>query len=653
MLYLIIGGEDLENVFNGKWIKAQEFCGGNNIKNFYMKVKKDFTLSEISNALIRISADDYYKLYINGKYVGQGPAPGYDFAYNYNQYDITEHLKKGKNLIEVTVYYQGLINRVFVSGDGKQGLIADLYFDGEFAFGTDKNWLYCVDNSFISNRSVGYDTAFLEDRDLRIKDSEYKNSVEAEAEYEFCAEPFPALDVYPVSVEPIITDNRYFYDFRQEYAGNLRIKASSDEAGKKIIIRCAEELEGNGRLRYKMRCNCDYEETCILDKGENLIDQFDYKGFRYAEIIADEGVEIESVELLVRHYPFPKNSAEIKTENEALRTVFDLCKNTIKYGTQEVFVDCPTREKGQYLGDVFISGFAHLILTRDCQMLKKAIENVAQSITYCGEILAVSPCAYKQKIADYSLLFPLILWRYYGYTKDINFLHKMLPVCEYICNCFSEFADDDGLLNKVDTGWNLVDWPENARDHYDFDLRDPIGTGRHNVINAFYISCVESTERIKNELHIPFENESKALKESFNKVFFNREIQLYTDSEASEHCAIHSNMLPLAFDLCPEEQKERIADFLIEKGMRCGTYMAYFYLKALCNAGRKQEAFNAIVSNSPNSWRNMIAEGATTCFEAWSKNGKWNTSLFHPWSAAPVIILFEELSDISDFSIIY
>ncbi|MCH5316620.1 MAG: family 78 glycoside hydrolase catalytic domain [Eubacterium sp.] len=640
-------------MFNGKWIKAQEFCGGNtDIKNFYMKVKKAFVLKDIPSAAIKITADDYYKLYINGKYVGQGPAPGYDFAYNYNQYDITKYLKTGENLIEVTVYYQGLINRVFVSGDGKQGMIADIFFNGEFAFGTDESWIYCVDNSFISTRTVGYDTAFLEDRDLRIKASEYKVCVEAKKEYEFCAEPFPALEVYPVSVEPIVSDNKYFYDFKQEYAGNLSIKARSDTAGKKIIIRCAEELEENGRPRYKMRCNCDYEETCILDKGENLIEQFDYKAFRYAEIIADKGVEIDSAELLVRHYPFPENSAEIETNDEALKAVFDLCKNTVKYGTQEVFVDCPTREKGQYLGDVFISGFSHLILTKDYRMLKKAIENAAQSIKFSGEILAVSPCAHKQRIADYSLLFPLILWRYYGYTKDRDFLHKMLPVCEYICNYFAKFAAGDGLLNEVNTQWNLVDWPENARDNYDFDLSDPICAGRHNVINAFYISSVQSTERIKKELNIPFENESKALKESFNAAFFNEETQLYTDSEASIHSAIHSNMLPLAFDICPEEYKEKIADFLITKGMRCGTYMAYFYLKALCNAGRKQEAYNAIVSKSPNSWYNMIHEGATTCFEAWSKDGKWNTSLFHPWSTAPIIILFEELADTGDFSII-
>ena len=32
------------------------------------------------------------------------------------------------------------------------------------------------------------------------------------------------------------------------------------------------------------------------------------------------------------------------------------------------------------------------------------------------------------------------------------------------------------------------------------------------------------------------------------------------------------------------------------------------------------------------------AEGATTTYEAWGKDQKWNTSLFHPWATAPLIV---------------
>ena len=73
--------------------------------------------------------------------------------------------------------------------------------------------------------------------------------------------------------------------------------------------------------------------------------------------------------------------------------------------------------------------------------------------------------------------------------------------------------------------------------------------------------------------------------------------------------------------------------------------MSYFFLKALCKTKRKSEALSFILSKEKHSWLNMINEGATMLFEAWSKDEKWNTSLFHPWGAAPILIYFEDLEN--------
>ena len=77
-------------------------------------------------ANLLITADDYYKLYVNGRFVGQGPAPGYGFRYNVNAWDVTEFLAAGGNVLAVHVYYQGLVNRVWNSGDYRQGTAAAL-----------------------------------------------------------------------------------------------------------------------------------------------------------------------------------------------------------------------------------------------------------------------------------------------------------------------------------------------------------------------------------------------------------------------------------------------------------------------------------------------------------------------------------------------
>ena len=614
-------------MFKGKWIAPSELWD-----NLHIVFSKAFCVEEFEKAKIRISADDYYKLYINGKYVGQGPAPSYSFAQNYNEYDITKCLKNGENEIKVLVYYQGLNNRVWISCDGKVGMIADVFIDDKLLLSSDKSWKYQIDESFLESETVGYDTAFLENRDLRIPLSEFKTPTEITNGYIFKSEPFPALQITKKTVEPIKTENRYFYDFEQEYVCNIRIKANSDKSGKKIIIHGAEELDENGKLRFDMRCGCRYEETCILKKGENIIEQFDYKALRYLEIIADDGVEIDA-EILIRHYPF--DDFDFKTKNDKLNSVLNLCKNTVLLGAQEVFVDCPTREKGQYLGDVFISGFAHYYLTKDCRLLKKAIEDFANSIEYCKRFLSVAPCSYQQEIADYSLLFSNAVYKYYQLTEDKAFLEAMLPACEFINIYFSQFEDNDGLLKNANKQWNLVDWPENMRDDYEF-------SDKHCVINAHYINSVQNEERIKNALEIAFESKSERLINSFNSAFLNKETGLYLDNPSSAHSSVHSNMLPLAFRISKDKN---IADYLVKRGMQCSPFMAYFFLKALCNTGKKDEVLDFITSENKHSWINMLNEGATTLFEAWSKDEKWNTSLFHPWGAAPVLIYFEHLEN--------
>ena len=132
--------------FTGKWITDSEFfeleprnvfhtqlnpidlpC--NEHRNRHILFRKKFSIEKFEDAKIYISADDYYKLYINGQFVGQGPAPSYHFRYNYNVIDVSSFLVEGENTIAVHTLYQGLINRVWQSGDNRHGLILDLIID--------------------------------------------------------------------------------------------------------------------------------------------------------------------------------------------------------------------------------------------------------------------------------------------------------------------------------------------------------------------------------------------------------------------------------------------------------------------------------------------------------------------------------------------
>ncbi len=604
--------------------------------------------SQPGNSTLKISADDHFKLYVNGEFVTEGPAPGYPSSYYYCELDLTERLKPGENTFAVHTYYQGLINRVWVSGDLRQMMYFELVCDGEAVCVSDTDWRCTYHTGYTECGSFGYDTAFAECYDSASSEVGFElpgfddsgwgyAAVYENADYTLVKHPTKQLDIYdvlPVKTEKIGYCIRV--DFGQEAAGYLSARARG-KSGDEILLRFGEELNPDGSVRYDMRCNCRYEERWRLSGKEDILSQFDYKAFRYAELCFNPGTEIYNIKMTVRHYPF-EQKAKYSTKNEAIRRIVRLCADTIKYGTQEGYVDCPTREKGQYLGDVSIAARAQAVLTGDTALMKKAIVDFCRSSFICPGIMTVAPASLMQEIADYSLQFPAqILW-VYKTDGDVDFLRYTLPYIDAELEYFKKFMNPDGLLEQVDK-WNLVDWPQNLRDGYDFPLTKPIGKGIHNVVNAFWYGFLKATDEIRGILGREGTGLVEKVGKAFKCCFYSEKNGLFTDSPETEHSSVHSNILPLLFGLCGEdsELKERIIGFIKQKGLySMGVYMAYFALAALVQEGRTDEAQE--LAADMRCWLNMLDEGATTAFEAWGKEQKWNTSLFHPWATAPAII---------------
>lgn len=621
------------------------------LKNLHIKMRKSFSLKKTAGEryTLRFSAADYAKIYINGSFVGQGPAPGYEFSYYWNGYDVTEFLNDGDNLIVAEVYYQGLINRVWNSGDLRCGFIGEIAVgSGETVLVTDGSWEYTVEKCFTVQKVIGYDTQFMENYDSRVKDGEYVPVfVKENIDYIYASEPTANLEIYTLDAvnRQDLPDGAVFLDFGREVIGTLNITACG-KSGDRLRIICGEETDDSEyKVRYNMRCNCLYEQFWTLDDGECSFREYDYKGFRYAAVIPCDGADIKigEVSVTARNFPMPDGACVLTTESEVLNAVWELCKNGVRCGSQEVYVDCPTREKGQYAGDMTITSASQSYLSGDLRLFKKALDNQLQSAFICKGIMATTPGSLMQEIADYSLQLPILALRYYEFTGDKEYLRRCYDVCLGMLDYFKKYARPDGLLEKVTGKWNLVDWPANLRDNYDFPLTKPIGAGCHNVINAFYVGAVLQVEQIARALGIEYVPEGEKLAEAFNAAFYRADKGLYTDSELTEHSTLHSNVLPLFYGFAPKEAEQGICDFIMKKGFVCGVYFSYFTMKALCRAGREMDAYSLIVSEGTQSWYNMVREGGTACFEAWGKDQKWNTSLCHPWASAPIPLLIEDI----------
>ena len=624
------------------------------LRNKHIIYRKRTDLPAFERAVMRISADDYYKLYINGKFVQEGPTAGYPEAYFYNEIDVTHFLREGENVIAVHCYYQGLINRVWVSGDLRQMLWCELYLEGKMVLESDESFKCLYHSGYTECGMLGYETVYNERYDARspevgfmnldFDDSAFVNAkVHTYPTWNLVYQPTLMLDtydVYPERAENIEGGLRLY--FPTEAVGNLVFTASG-KSGDEITVRYAEELNDDGSVRFDMRCNCRSEESMILSGGRDELMLYDYKAFRYAEILFGEDTEISDVRMRVRHYPF-KEVYEYPSYDDKITSVLELCKNTIKYGTQDKFQDCPIREKGTYLGDVAVSGRAQAILTGDFSLLKHSIRGFLESCMFCESVMAVSRSSFMQQIADYSLILPALINWTYRESGDLDFLVECEPYMTRMYEYYKRYERLDGLVERVHE-WNMVDWPANLRDGYDFPLTKPIGAGLHNVINALWYGMKLAMDEMYATLGKERDFEAAKTKSSFVNAFYNSDTNLFTDSPDTAHSAVHSSVFTLLFGIGAENEKIKNAqiEHIRQKRLTSmGVYTSYFALAGLKLAGEYDLCLELISDGG--AWLNMISDGASLTLEAWGKNQKWNTSFCHPWAVAPLIILADDVS---------
>ncbi len=136
-------GHIIENVFHREREGSNEAPPGP--RNLHTLFRHEFTLkAPPASAVLVFSADDYAVLYCNGQRMGQGPEGGYPWAHPFQTLEVSAFLQEGLNCLGAHVFYQGLVNRVWCSGDNRSGFALVLrvtYEDGTTeTVATDESW---------------------------------------------------------------------------------------------------------------------------------------------------------------------------------------------------------------------------------------------------------------------------------------------------------------------------------------------------------------------------------------------------------------------------------------------------------------------------------------------------------------------------------
>lgn len=640
-----------EGLWQAQWIWAAEVKPNDHV---YLRKQFELAAKPIQSVLAYVSADDRYMLYANGTFVGQGPCPSYpDIEQNYNGYELLPFCEPGKPLcIAAHAYYQGLLNYVGVSGDGRAGFIAQLrivYEDGTVELiGTDETWKVRPSEVYSWTRKFGYETGFDEHIDARrepvgwreagFADDDWERAVKRDgADWRLFAQETEVLAT--AELEPERAESRadgLWFDMGKETVGTVRLTVEGRE-GDQIRVSLGEELADDGSVRFDLRCNCVYQDVWTLRSGLQTIEYYDYRAFRYGEVTAlSDSVRIQAVRAVERHYPFDGQAAYFHSSDEDLNALWDISAYTTKVGTQELYMDCPSREKANYSLDTYLEMSAAYYVAGEWNLSRKMIEYFLQSDPH-GKLRCVAPAGRPHHFTEYTMYPVLMAWRYYEFTGDKPFLAEQYDSLCRVFGYMTTFADGSGLLARTnDTLRDLVDWPTTMRDGHDML---PVNI----VPNAVYYGMTTALERIaaaigNTEDAVRFADTAASFRRTINERLWNEAAGVYVDGldeegRPSGHASLHSNVFALAMGLVPEERMGSVVRFVESRGMPCNLFLAMFLFEALFDCGAADHAIKLLKADGEYSPMNMIRKGATTTWEAWDLTQKANASLCHPAGA--------------------
>ena len=140
-----IPAQYMQKMWAARWISVSNTEGS---KYGVYLFRKTFDWDSKAAAFpIYISADNRYKLYVNGQLVGTGPAKSDLFNWNFDIIDLKNHLKAGKNTIAVKIWNEAEFKPEFQISY-QTGLIIQGGSPESQLINTDKSWKCLQDKSY-------------------------------------------------------------------------------------------------------------------------------------------------------------------------------------------------------------------------------------------------------------------------------------------------------------------------------------------------------------------------------------------------------------------------------------------------------------------------------------------------------------------------
>jgi len=623
----------------------------------YTILRKEFDAPRSAvRARVYVSASHQYILTLNGKRVGRGP----NFAYPDHQYYRVHEveLQAGRNVIESACHWwgagqgrprseRGFILQLMLAGDAKPFLVSD----GSWQASKETRWIaYAGRGRYRNGEGIpkeGVDAS--------------RSPIDFEPAAAVTGLPVPVhgqeteieeVEVAPVSLQRV-NNEVWVADFGRVYAAYPVVSFPKANAGKLKLV-AGYRLNERGRVEGRAQATDMSYEFVRSGKAGDVFDPYWYLAFRYLEI--DSGGDERPVVKILTRANRSRNRASFGSSDSMLSRIWELAQHSVRFGSQEQFVDTPTREQAQFAYDAYTTSMAALQLFREHNLGQQALREFAQSQAKyhmdTGKVNAVYPNGDgKRDIPDWTQSYVIWLWEWYQATGDREILRELYPVAarvarwvkglEHARSGLIDLGSADGYVSGI------VDWP----DRYGYDR----STSQRTVmsVNAWldYKYAGDLAEWVGNAAEAAeFRGWASRLGERIEGQLWNAAQNAYVDGlnadlSASAHASQQANAMMLVSGIAARPERRAGALARVKAaGFETSVLLSQFVVRALGDAGDGAALRNYVANPEGLNWARMVQDGATFTYENWigRKRPRSEDSESHPFGAYGAIRALQE-----------
>ncbi len=642
------------------------------------------TIESIPDSLVvYVSADNRYRLYVNGIEVSSGPARGSLMHWRYETIDIAPYLVKGENVLAAEVFNMG-----------EHRPAAQFSYQTAFIFQAEGPWgaLLNTPGKWLINQNLAYDpievtrevvrgyyvagpTDKIRGSDhpwgwetLNFDDSQWsvptvitrgvgrgymhgvpwmlvpRNIPQMEQRLESISLIRTAKGIDPPSgftsgdkplTIPPLTSCTILLD--QEFLTTTypRINLTGGN-GSELKISYAEtlyqkDLRKGNRNQVEGKQMIGYYDLIFPEGGtDRLYQTLTTRTYRYLQLDIHTGEEpliINRLDGLFSAYPF-KKIASVSTQDKFLDQVQEIGWRTARLCAAETYMDCPYYEQLQYLGDTRIQALISLYVTGDDRLMRNTLMQADNSRLPDGLTLSRAPSAIPQIIPPFSLYWVDMVHDYHMHRSDDEFVRSFLPGIQAVLAWFERRLEEDGLLGGLE--WlNFSDWTKG------FMVGSPPGVdlGGSALISLNFAYALDRASQLFayfNDTYAAnrYSNISSHIKRAVYNQCFDRETGVLADTPEKKEFSQHTNIFGILTDCIPHSQQTAVMQKVLNDTSLVQTTIYYrFYLfEAMYKSGLGDDYLHML-----GPWKEMIDKGLTT----WEEGDYDERSDCHAWGSSP------------------